>query len=399
MTWRRLSTVVVEPSRDAIHIEHFRAYPVARTIDVRMAVAAMQQQELFPHLTATERTNVCTIISELGTNILKYAGSGRLLLRAIRCGSRQGVEVLAIDEGPGIPDIAKAMQDRFTTGKTLGLGLGAVQRLASEFELRSPAQGGTHARAVYWMQDDATGAAGSSPSASPHPTAQPASSAPDTLAVLRLRSVTRTRPALGERLCGDNLMLHEHGPLSFRVVIDGTGHGPIAHDIAVQAVAAIEQALTQRLEALGPATDEDDNISAAELDALMLNTVSDAHARIRGSRGAAMGMAAFDGRRHQLHFLGIGNTRILQLGYKGWEGVSRDGQLGVGYRPPAIQHFALHPGDVVLQASDGIRTSTLRAMRARRPGAALQLDTIADQLLTRSTYDDDVSVLLSQCHI
>ena len=78
---------------------------------VRMAVAAIQQQELFPEMSALQRSNVGTIISELGTNILKYASTGRILLRAIRCGHRRGVEVLAIDEGPGIPDIAQAMQD------------------------------------------------------------------------------------------------------------------------------------------------------------------------------------------------------------------------------------------------------------------------------------------------
>ena len=380
-------------------MDHFRAYPVARTIDVRMAVAAVQQQELFPDMTTLQRSNVGTIISELGTNILKYASTGRILLRAIRCGHRRGVEVLAIDEGPGIPDIAQAMQDRYTTGRTLGLGLGAVQRLASEFQLRCPPQGGTHARAVCWMQDEGSSTAVPSASASARQPTPTTGTITDGLAVLSLRSVTRTRPALGERLCGDSLVLMEHGPLSFRVVLDGTGHGRIAHGIAVEASGAIEQTLQQQLEGVSAGADGKPELSVAELDALMLRVVETTHARIRGSRGAAMGMAAIDGRRRQLHFLGIGNTRILQLGYKGWEGVSRDGQLGVGFRPPAIQHFALNPGDVVLQTSDGIRTTTLRAMRAKRPGVTLHLEAIADQLLARSGFDDDVSVLLSQCHI
>ena len=379
-------------------MDHFRAYPVARTIDVRMAVAAIQQQELFPEMSALQRSNVGTIISELGTNILKYASSGRILLRAIRSGTRRGVEVLAIDDGPGIPDIAQAMQDRYTTGNTLGLGLGAVQRLASEFQLRCPPQGGTHARAVCWMQGEGADSSGPAALPSTKRSASLTDSTSNTLSVLALRNVTRTRPALGEPVCGDSLVLMEHGPLSFRVVIDGTGHGQIAHDISVEAAGAIEQALQEQLEGVSTATAGTPEFSAAALDALMVRVVEATHARIRGSRGAAMGMAAMDGRRRQLHFLGIGNTRILQLGYKGWEGVSRDGQLGVGYRPPAIQHFALHPGDVILQASDGIRTSTLRGVRAKRPGASLNLEAIADQLLARSSFDDDVSVLLSQCH-
>ena len=392
---------MAERSRPTIHIEHFRVYPVARTIDVRMAIAAVQQAELFPGLSTLQRGNVGTIISELGTNILKYASSGRILLRAIRCGRRRGIEVLAIDEGPGIPDIAQAMQDRYTTGRTLGLGLGVVQRLASEFELRAPAQGGTHARAVCWMQDEndaANTSAVRTETTAPHRTA-PVANKNEAPGELHLRTVTRTRAALGEQLCGDNLVLLDHGTISVRIVIDGTGHGRIAHGLAVEAAGAIEQALTERLDALDQTHAESREQATAALDALMLGAIQAADARIRGARGAAIGMALIDGRQHQLHFLGIGNTRILQLGYKGWEGISRDGQLGVGFRPPAIQHFALNPGDVILQASDGIRTSTLRAMRAKRPGTTLRLETIADQLLSRSSFDDDVSVLLSQCQI
>jgi anti-sigma regulatory factor (Ser/Thr protein kinase) len=387
---------VADSERQAIHVEHFRAYPVARTIDVRMAAAAVQQPQLFPGMTTLQRSNVGTIIAELGTNILKYASSGRILLRAIRCGTRRGVEVLAIDEGPGIPDIRQAMKDRFTTGGTLGLGLGGVRRLASTFDLHCPADGGTHARAVCWLDESVAEQPAPAPAAGDAPPRAPAGHAhPD----LGLRSVTRNRPALGERLSGDSLVLLEHGTLSFRIVIDGTGHGRIAHDISVAAAAATEQALTERLEAIAAPTDGEPELSSPDLDALMLHVVADVHARIRGSRGAAMGMVAVDRRRRQLHFLGIGNTRLLQLGYKGWEGVSRDGQLGVGFRPPAIQHFAINPGDVVLQTSDGVRTTVLRAMRARRPGASLQLDVVADQLLARTGFDDDVSVLLSECHI
>lgn len=402
-TWTPPNAAVVDSQRQVIHIEHFRAYGVARAIDVRMAVTAVQQAELFPHLSTIERSNVGTIISELGTNILKYACSGRILLRAIRCGERRGIEVLAIDDGPGIADIRQAMQDHFTTGRTLGLGLGAVQRLASTFELHCPAGGGTHARAICWSGDQEKSAHNTPTTRSTAP-ADPRvrnalAEASSHEAPLLLRSLMRNRPALGERLSGDTMLVLDHGPLSFRVVIDGTGHGPIAHGIAMDAAAAIEQALMEQVDRLDNILQGEFEPNANALDELMRTMIETAHRRIRGSRGAAVGMAAIDGRRRQLHFLGIGNTRILHLGYGGWEGVNRDGQLGVGFRPPTIQHFAIQPGDVVIQASDGIRTSTLRAMRARRPDASLNLETITNQLLSRSSFDDDVSVLVSQCHI
>ena len=367
-----------------MHVDHFRAYPITRSIDVRMAVAAIQQAELFPGLSSLQRSNVGTIISELGTNILKYAHSGRILLRAIRCGQHQGIEVLAIDDGPGIANISQAMQDHFTTGRTLGLGLGAVQRLASEFQLRCPPEGGTHARAVCWINADPA-AADERQQACP--------------GELHWHSVMRNRPALGERLSGDCLLVLDHGSLSIRVLIDGTGHGPIAHQIAGEAAGAIEQAFHELLGEPPSNAQQISTRSTSELDALLLSVLHSSHGRMRGSRGAAVGIAASDRRRPELHFLGVGNTRILHLGYKGWEGVSRDGQLGVSFRTPTVQHYPIQPGDVVLQASDGLRTSSLRAMRAQRPGASQNLEQIADHLLARASYNDDVSLLLSQCRI
>ncbi len=80
---------------------------------------------------------IATAVSELANNILKYAGHGEILLDQVTAGSRVGMEVIARDSGPGIEDTGKAMEDHYSSGKTLGLGLPGVKRMMDDFELAS----------------------------------------------------------------------------------------------------------------------------------------------------------------------------------------------------------------------------------------------------------------------
>ncbi|HKB15600.1 MAG TPA: anti-sigma regulatory factor [Planctomycetota bacterium] len=98
----------------------------------------------------SESTFLATAISELARNILNFAGHGDLLLRTIREGERQGILVEARDEGPGIPDIAKALQDGYSTSGSLGLGLPGIRRLMDEFEVRSTVGRGTTVFTIKW---------------------------------------------------------------------------------------------------------------------------------------------------------------------------------------------------------------------------------------------------------
>src|SRR5262245_47011222 len=98
----------------------------------------------------SESTFIATAISELARNILNFAGHGDLLLRTIEEGERQGILVEARDEGPGIPDIAKALQDGYSTSGSLGLGLPGIRRLMDEFEVRSIVGRGTTVSTIKW---------------------------------------------------------------------------------------------------------------------------------------------------------------------------------------------------------------------------------------------------------
>lgn len=408
---------VVDGEPPVTTVLSFRTYPVRQMVDVTLAAMAVQHEDLFPGLDALVRSQISTIISELGTNIVKYAGTGRILLRSLERGNTAGIEVLSIDQGPGIPNLDQAMEDHFTTGKTLGLGLGSVRRLATDFELHCPESGGTRVRAVCWWPNPSGHHSRSAPPVQAAARTGPRSGRPLRRAprqaddagtaeghcaedhpLLKFTTLSHNRPALGQRESGDALVVLDHGSLGFRIAIDGAGHGPVAHGLSSRAATLLRQHLDEQIAGLPLTTKGLVLLSQAGLESLMLETASTVHAQTRGSRGVALGMAVFDGQAHRLHYLGIGNTRILKLNWKGWEGVNRDGQLGVSYRRPQVNHYPLSPGDLVVQTSDGVRTSSLRAMRASRPNSELKPERILEELLSHTNFNDDVSILLTQCH-
>lgn len=93
--------------------------------------------------TGSDLTIIATAISEVARNIIKFANRGEIFLRAIDHNPIPGILVVASDEGPGIPDIALAMQDGYSTGRGLGLGLPGCRRLMDEFAIASVVGSGT----------------------------------------------------------------------------------------------------------------------------------------------------------------------------------------------------------------------------------------------------------------
>jgi len=93
---------------------------------------------------------IATAVSELVRNILKYAGTGEIRLRKVEGRKGRGIEIEAVDRGPGIEDPEAAMRDNFSSGGTLGLGLPGVKRLMDEFSLESAPGKGTRVTAVKW---------------------------------------------------------------------------------------------------------------------------------------------------------------------------------------------------------------------------------------------------------
>jgi serine/threonine-protein kinase RsbT len=103
-------------------------------------------------LSTTDQVLIATAISELARNIIQYAKQGEILLSALNQGGRRGVIVIARDEGPGIPDVERALQDGYSTGESLGLGLPGARRLMDEFEIVSEVGKGTTVTARKWAK-------------------------------------------------------------------------------------------------------------------------------------------------------------------------------------------------------------------------------------------------------
>ena len=93
---------------------------------------------------------IATAVSELATNIVRYAGKGEVTIRTIYDTGRVGIEVVARDEGPGITDIDEAMREHFSSGNSLGLGLPSVKRIMDEFTIDSRRGHGTTIVALKW---------------------------------------------------------------------------------------------------------------------------------------------------------------------------------------------------------------------------------------------------------
>jgi serine/threonine-protein kinase RsbT len=95
---------------------------------------------------------IATAISEITRNVIAYATRGEMTMRVVQDGTRRGVEIVVQDEGPGIADLPQAMQDGYSTGGGLGLGLPGARRLMDDFAIESTVGRGTRVVMRKWMK-------------------------------------------------------------------------------------------------------------------------------------------------------------------------------------------------------------------------------------------------------
>jgi len=133
MPVRRTETLLFRTSADIV-----AARQIVRTWCVDVAFSLVDQ------------TKMVTAASELARNTLDYGGGGTLLLEQLDEGTRRGVRLTFDDKGPGIPDIDRALQDGYTSGNGLGLGLGGARRLVNDFRISSTVGGGTTVVITRW---------------------------------------------------------------------------------------------------------------------------------------------------------------------------------------------------------------------------------------------------------
>jgi anti-sigma regulatory factor (Ser/Thr protein kinase) len=253
-----------------------------------------------------EAGKLAIVVTELGTNLVRHARRGRLLVSTRA--ARGEIELVAIDEGPGIPDLARSMGDGFSTGGTPGTGLGAVGRLADEFDMHSSVPAGT----VVVARVRAAGSAART---------------------LNVAAISIAAP--GETECGDSWAFGLEGDSVAVLVADGLGHGP---DAAVASREAVEEF----------------SLRAGQGPAQVLQAL---HLRLRGTRGAAVGVLRADGRAGVLTLSGAGNvtTRIIS-GATDRTLLTQSGTAGLHVRSPhqATADWPAHA--LVVMFSDGVES-------------------------------------------
>ncbi|MGV7242833.1 MULTISPECIES: anti-sigma regulatory factor [Burkholderiaceae] len=99
-----------------------------------------------------ERTKFVTAASELARNTLVHGKGGTVTITEVERDGRTGIKLVFADEGPGIPDIERALEDGYSTAKSMGLGLGGARRLVNEFEITSTVNGGTRVSITQWKR-------------------------------------------------------------------------------------------------------------------------------------------------------------------------------------------------------------------------------------------------------
>lgn len=286
-------------------------FPVNHASDIAAARRAGQKLADELGFDEVQAGRLAIVITEAGTNILKHAGEGTLyVMRAQSGAAMAGIDVLAIDKGPGIRDVAASFRDGVSTAGTAGNGLGALRRQSDEFDFWSMPGKGAAFFMRLWR--------GSPP---PEPCGIE-------IGALYL-------PVGGEVECGDGWAVSCGADGATLLGVDGLGHGPEAARAAHAAVHALERR---------PSATPSEVLHAA-------------HEALRITRGAALSVARIEYAGGEVRFAGIGNVScVVHDGDARRALVSHNGIVGANMRK--VQEFGADcpPGALVILHSDGVQT-------------------------------------------
>ena len=133
-----------------IRVLRSESFPIRTSEDIVIVRQAVRTQAVSLGFNLVDQTKLVTASSELARNTLDYGGGGAAQLEVIQNEQRAGLRVVFEDQGPGIPNIERAMSDGYTSGSGLGLGLGGAKRLSHEFEISSKPGAGTRVSILRW---------------------------------------------------------------------------------------------------------------------------------------------------------------------------------------------------------------------------------------------------------
>jgi len=229
----------------------------SRVAEARRLAVQTSTAQGFSELDAAR---VALVVTELATNLLKHAGGGEIIISSFDDAEGRGVELLALDKGPGILDFNKALRDGHSTSGTAGTGLGAIRRSADVFALSSAGGRGTVILARL------------------KPAGHGAAKAASLICGL-------CAPYPGEHVCGDGWSVRENAGNVTLLMADGSGHGPEAHKAAQRSIEIFRTQVGRDVEQIARAIDR----------------------ALQATRGAAVAVAEIDPGPAHVNFVGIGN--------------------------------------------------------------------------------------------
>jgi anti-sigma regulatory factor (Ser/Thr protein kinase) len=304
-------------------------------------------------LTDDRTADLAIIATELASNLVKHAVDGMALVRPVRLGEQAGVQIVSVDKGPGLADLAGSARDGHSTAGTLGIGLGAVARKATEVDGYSrPGLGTVVAVTVFPTTVNL------------HPSAAPPF----------LRTGGLGRPMRGERVSGDAYAVRDLDGRRQLMLCDGLGHGPLAQAAALAAIASFRSA-----PAGGSA-----------------RVVEHMHQRLSHTRGVVVLVVELDPAARVARFTGLGNVFGAVAG--GGQRRVMVSQPGIaGHQRPRLRELdvPLPPAATVVLHSDGL---TDRWNLDGYPGLPARTPVVVAATLLRDAgvRRDDAAVLVAQ---
>lgn len=257
----------------------------------------------------TRTGQLCIVVMELAKNVLAHASSGEIVLLGWETGSSKGVDIFALDRGPGIADFQKSLKDGYSTAGTPGNGLGAVARLTSRFDVFSNPSQGTALFARVLQEESSL------------PTDCPV----DVGCLLA--------PIPGESVCGDGLAFRCQGQRCVCLAVDGLGHGLGAAEATETALAVF---------------DEHADDSAEHL-------MRRLHSALQPTRGAVAAVAEINLKTRKLRYCGVGNiSGAILTDARSQRLVSQNGTVGHMMAHTSEFEYEFPPKAILILHSDGM---------------------------------------------
>ena len=286
-------------------MQQFPIGDVSEIAPARRGISALAADAGF---SAEDAGRAALVATEIGTNLVKHANGGDLIVRQISDGTRPGIELLGLDKGPGMDDLSKCLRDGYSTSGSPGTGLGAMERLSQRFEIFSREGLGTAVLAQLWPD-------------SRQPSPQ------------RLEIGAWVIPKPGETYCGDAWCYTERVEGVLVLALDGLGHGMAASQAAHEGCRVFET------EKHRPA----------------IRIMQSMHEALRPTRGAAATLVEIDWDAGRATSVAVGNVQAALVNGTEVKRIAADNGI-VGHvisRPRELVHEC-RTDTVLIVHSDGL---------------------------------------------